>query len=68
MGCPVSLQVRMDVSGRLACGLDVSDGETVAVIGPNGAGKTTLVEAIAGTLDPAQSTSVRVAGEDWSSR
>ncbi len=58
----------MDVSGRLACELDVSAGETVAVIGPNGAGKTTLVEAIAGTLIPAHDTSVRVGGDDWSAR
>ncbi|MBW8750467.1 MAG: ATP-binding cassette domain-containing protein [Propionibacteriales bacterium] len=56
------------MSGRLACELDVSAGETVAVIGPNGAGKTTLVEAIAGSLDPAHDTSVRVGGDDWSTR
>jgi branched-chain amino acid transport system ATP-binding protein len=33
-------------------GLEVADGETVAVLGPNGAGKTTLARAITGVVRP----------------
>ncbi|AOJ81762.1 ABC transporter ATP-binding protein [Burkholderia savannae] len=40
----------------------VEPGEFVGVLGPNGAGKTTLMRALLG-LVPAQSGSIRVAGE-----
>lgn len=42
-------------------GLDVADGECVAVVGPSGAGKTTLAKLIAGVHPPTAGT-VRVGG------
>lgn len=44
-------------------GLEVHDGELVAVLGANGAGKTTLLGAISGLLAVDDGT-VRVAGQD----
>jgi molybdopterin-binding protein len=61
----MSLEVRVDLPGRLVGSLDAAAGETIAVVGPNGAGKTTLLAAVAGTLEGADHTSVRVAGDDW---
>ncbi|WP_157937090.1 ATP-binding cassette domain-containing protein, partial [Geodermatophilus chilensis] len=33
-------------------GLEVADGEVLAVLGPNGAGKSTLLRVLAGLLPP----------------
>ncbi len=44
-------------------GLEVAEGETIAVVGANGAGKSTLLRTITGLLEPA-SGSVRFAGRD----
>ena len=44
-------------------GLEVQEGETLAVIGPNGAGKTTLIGQLAGNLRP-DAGRIRFAGED----
>lgn len=43
--------------------LYVPDGEFLVVFGPSGAGKSTLLRVVAG-LDPLQSGSVRIGGED----
>jgi ABC-2 type transport system ATP-binding protein len=62
----------VDVAGHRVVdhvGLDVGEGEIVAVIGPNGAGKTSLLEALVG-LRPSSGT-VRVAGvaiSTWKAR
>jgi len=44
-------------------GLEVAEGEAVALLGRNGAGKTTTISAIVGFVRPRQG-SVRVAGRD----
>jgi branched-chain amino acid transport system ATP-binding protein len=44
-------------------GLEVQEGETLAIIGPNGAGKTTLIGQLAGDLRP-DAGAIRFAGED----
>lgn len=44
-------------------GVEVADGELVAIIGPNGAGKSTLIKAIFG-LVPIRSGSVTIRGRD----
>jgi len=46
-------------------GLDLQDGEILAVLGPNGSGKSTFIRALSGTL---QSTgSIRESGQDLNS-
>jgi molybdate transport system ATP-binding protein len=49
---------------RLEVGLEVADGEVLAVLGPNGAGKSTLLRVLAGLL-AADGTHVAVDGEVW---
>ena len=44
-------------------GLEIEDGEAVAVVGPSGSGKTTLLHVM-GTLDRASAGDVHVAGFD----
>jgi branched-chain amino acid transport system ATP-binding protein len=44
-------------------GLEVAEGETIAVVGANGAGMSTLLRTIAGVLSPASGT-VRFGGRD----
>jgi branched-chain amino acid transport system ATP-binding protein len=56
----------LDIGGATilsGVGLDVREGELLAVIGPNGAGKTTLFNLISGLLRPT-SGSVELAGVD----
>ena len=48
-------------------GLTCADGEIVGIIGPNGAGKSTLLKALFGLI-PVRSGSVRLRGEDITSR
>ncbi|MFA9430893.1 ABC transporter ATP-binding protein [Egicoccus sp. AB-alg2] len=48
-------------------GLDVGDGEVVAVLGPSGCGKSTLLRAIAG-LEPLTSGSIHLDGRDLAGR
>lgn len=43
--------------------LDIRQGEVVSIVGPSGAGKTTLLQ-IMGTLDRADSGTLRIGGED----
>ena len=53
----MSLDVRLEVPGRVEVALGAEPGDVVAVIGPNGAGKTSLVRALAG-LVPASGRAV----------
>ena len=53
----MSLDVQLEVPGRVAVALTAEPGDVVAVIGPNGAGKTSLVRALAG-LVPARGRAV----------
>ena len=53
----MSLDVQLEVPGRVAVALTAEPGDVVAVIGPNGAGKTSLVRALAG-LVPAHGRAV----------
>ena len=53
----MSLDVQLDVPGRVTVALTAEPGDVVAVIGPNGAGKTSLVRALAG-LVPARGRAV----------
>jgi branched-chain amino acid transport system ATP-binding protein len=56
----------LDIGGATilsGVGLDVREGELLAVIGPNGAGKTTLFNLVSGLLRPT-SGSVELAGVD----
>jgi molybdate transport system ATP-binding protein len=46
----MTLDVAVDVPGRVDAAFTCPLGETVAVIGPNGAGKSTLVSAVAGLV------------------
>ncbi|AUI61551.1 ABC transporter ATP-binding protein [Amycolatopsis sp. BJA-103] len=46
-------------------GLDIADGEVLALLGPSGSGKSTLLRAITG-LEPLTSGTVRWDGEDLS--
>jgi molybdate transport system ATP-binding protein len=51
----MSLSARVEVHRgalRLDLGIDVADGEVLAVLGPNGAGKSTLLRVLAGLLPP----------------
>lgn len=57
----MSLEVEVDLPGRLVASLTADPGEVVVVIGPNGSGKTTLLQAVAGIV-PARR--VVVGGED----
>ena len=64
----MSLSARVVVDrGGLAVdvGLEVADGEVLAVLGPNGAGKSTLLRVLAGLLRPSDGSSVVVDGEAW---
>lgn len=54
---------------RLDVGIDVADGEVLAVVGPNGAGKSTALRGLAGlpvTGADVHDVSVRIDGHDWS--
>ncbi len=55
-----------DFQALFDLGLDVSDGEVVAVIGANGAGKTTFLRALCGVVDVFEG-SIRFDGEDLAS-
>jgi branched-chain amino acid transport system ATP-binding protein len=52
-----------DFQALFGVGLDLAEGETVALIGANGAGKTTLLMTLAGALRPWRGTIV-MGGED----
>jgi molybdate transport system ATP-binding protein len=49
---------------QVEVGLDVADGEVLAVLGPNGAGKSTLLRVLAGLLGP-DAGRVAVDGAVW---
>jgi molybdopterin-binding protein len=46
----MTLDVQLEVPGRVEVALSAEAGDVVAVIGPNGAGKTSLVRALAGLV------------------
>lgn len=58
----VDVSVRRSDSFRLALGLEIPAGVTVALLGPNGAGKSTAVAAIAGLL-PVDTGSLKLNGK-----
>jgi molybdate transport system ATP-binding protein len=47
---PATIDLTVDVPGRLTAVLTAAAGEVIAVIGPNGAGKSTLLHAAAGLV------------------
>ena len=64
----MSLSARVVVQrGSLALdvGIEVADGEVLAVLGPNGAGKSTLLRVLAGLLLPDRGSVVREGAMVW---
>ena len=47
------------------CGVELREGELVALVGPNGAGKSTLLSILAGALEPSSGSVERSARVGW---
>ena len=63
MSAERSLEVRVELRGRLSAAFEVPPGVTI-LFGPSGAGKSTLLSAIAGLLRP-DAGRIALDGETW---